>query len=675
MTIHPWWEAFGTEVTNLDKLTPALARELASLAARGELPGVTFVSARERHLGNLHHGAVYLDIDVQRPQDLVLPIKASEPIAVAFPVDGSQPSVLALRGDFPDTPHQNWVLPGGPCCLCIDDRPWAEAKLTTTASDIVRRVQLWLAKAARGDLHDAAQPLDPLFFTSSLGLILPSAALLESAEPVKLTGHIRADNESLIIARITTPSDKVQPAFTVLALKAMPQGMSRLRHALGALLKNEVGNKSGYVVTIAGTAPAARDLAIEPVQVYFSLDRSLAATIAGRASPDRRRVVLVGAGSLGSQLGIDLAREGAFQWTVVDNDHVLPHNLVRHALFERHIGAPKAIAVAHEIGQLIGEPAHVIRADVLKPDEKVREQLRAAFAESNVILDMSASVAVSRHLSDLADVSARRVCGFFNPQGTAVVLMAENADRTITLRDLEAQYHRIALTDPTLSDHLATGTTGVRYSGSCRALTNRIPGTNAAILSAIAAQGVVGALATKDATISIWSLESNGQVRLVRHDGAPVMRVTVGSWSVACDVRVFDDLAQMRQSKLPRETGGILLGIADMAKKLVHVAYALPEPDDSRGSTTGFVRGTSGLLAEVSRLTEATMYQLRYVGEWHSHPDRASPAPSATDLAQVMWLGRELESEGLPALMAIAGQDDKFGFVVGRTTGREGEQS
>lgn len=83
-------------------------------------------------------------------------------------------------------------------------------------------------------------------------------------------------------------------------------------------------------------------------------------------------------------------------------------------------------------------------------------------------------------MSDLP-FEARRVCGFFNPSGTAVVLMTDGARRDITLRDLEAQYHRLILTEPSPADHLDVPQGGVRYSGSCRSLTNRIPATRAAL--------------------------------------------------------------------------------------------------------------------------------------------------------------------------------------------------
>jgi integrative and conjugative element protein (TIGR02256 family) len=120
----------------------------------------------------------------------------------------------------------------------------------------------------------------------------------------------------------------------------------------------------------------------------------------------------------------------------------------------------------------------------------------------------------------------------------------------------------------------------------------------------------------------------------------------------------------MRQAHLPIETGGVLLGIADMSRKSIHVVMGLPQPSDSVGSVTGFERGVSGLPDAVNNAIETSLHQLRYVGEWHSHPPRSSAMPSQTDLRQLAWLRQELEAEGLPALMAIAADDGKFSFVL-----------
>jgi integrative and conjugative element protein (TIGR02256 family) len=742
MILHPWWDQFGLSVQDIDALEPGLASDLVSLVERGGLPGIAMLGVRRSSTyGSI---AVALEVDVERPQDLAHPIKAVEPVAIVAFADGSQPSVVSLRPDFPDTFHQNWAPPGGPYALCIDDRPWAEARLTASAYDILRRTQLWLSKAARGELHDPAQPPDPLFFNSPRGLVLPMATLSPSEDPVELTAFIRPENQGLIIARPASPTDQHTPSLTVLALHAKPQAMARLRHAprtltdlateleplgirlidhlkgrlqawcgldaensrrlsthlaiivifpveaggragvndvrafltcetageigvaLGVLYANNsgVGDKGDYMRAISEASPSSKPLSVEPAQVHFTLDRRLAAAIAGRSAPDQRSVVMIGAGSLGSQLANNLVREGAFSWTIVDDDHVLPHNLARHALFAGDTGAPKAVAVAARLSGLLGEPADGIICNVLRPDGEAEQSLTAAFQQADVILDTSASVAVSRHLADLDGVSARRLCAFFNPAGTSVVLLAESADRSITLRDLEAEYHRLLLTESGLGGHLGEVDLGVRYTGSCRALTNRIPASSAAILSALAAKGVAATLNDVQATITVWTLSPIGEVQRIHRVAAPVSAIKCAEWDVTFDAGLIVNLSTMRCDALPNETGGVLLGIVDRLRKSIHIAHALPPPNDSIGTPSAFKRGISGLATQVNAASAATLHQLQYIGEWHSHPDRTSVSPSTTDCVQLLWLGGELAVEGLPGLMMIAGQDGRFAIAV-----------
>jgi ThiF family/Prokaryotic homologs of the JAB domain len=610
-------------------------------------------------------------------------------------------------------------------------------------------VQLWLAKAARGELHDAAQPPDPLFFLSALAIIMPPSVLAETGESTELVGFMRQDNPHFIITRPLSESDKQRSAagFVVLAFQVRPQAMSRLRHAprsladlaeelkgcgvdlldelrtrlkawagianddirrlssrlaiviafpvtagegrtandlrafvsfetagevgvaLGVLYKNasQVGSKDAYVAAIiAATPEQIKPVVIEPARVHLSFNRDLAASVAGDAEPDRRRVVLVGAGSIGAQLAVSLAREGRFFWTVVDDDYLLPHNLARHALFSGEVGAPKALALARTLGGLLSEIFVGLQTNAIHPDGATQEQLAGSFAEADVIIDASASVAVSRHLADIPDGRARRICVFFNPTGTSVVVMTENADRTVTLRDLEAQYHRLVLTEPSLAGHLQAGPDGVRYSGSCRTLTNRIPATRAALLSAIAARGLADSLSGPDASLKIWTTSDDGQVHVVERAGAGVHHVQSQAWTISYGDDLLTDLARLREARLPNETGGILLGIADMSRRSIHLAHAMAQPLDSHGSRTGFERGVVGVLDEVSRVVESSMNQLRYVGEWHSHPRLSSAWPSATDLSQLAWLGSELASEGLPGLMAIAADDGTYSIILSR---------
>ena len=83
------------------------------------------------------------------------------------------PFVVMHRDEFPDTEHQQLVPEGHPAVICIDDRPWAEALLTWTPTELIERILTWFRRAARGELHDARQPLDPVLLGSPLSLIIP----------------------------------------------------------------------------------------------------------------------------------------------------------------------------------------------------------------------------------------------------------------------------------------------------------------------------------------------------------------------------------------------------------------------------------------------------------------------------------------------------------------------
>lgn len=740
MADHPLWNDFGKPVEEND-MPPSAARDLAQfIRTRNdttvELTAIKYDEMSSRML-------LLVRMDVQRPQKLAHPIRQTEAIAILFSGEDARPGVYSARDDFPVTHHQNLVPKGYPAALCVDDRPWPEAKLSYTPADFLWRIALWLSKAARGELHDPAQPLDPIFLQSTHTLLLPEAALADKPEPIELGAYCRHDNPGYIMSVPYAQRPRGAGGFVVISYQLLPQAMERMRFApvslcelhdellaggvdlfadlrkrlrawtgfdannvrrlserliivvqfpvstggrtandvrafltsetagevgvaLGSLFANVQGN--AYSLTVLQQESSAAKIKIYPTQVHLLFNRDMAATISGHGQSDQRQVILVGAGSLGSQLAMCLAREGMFRWSIVDSDTLLPHNLARHALLHEQLAAPKAAALAQELGGLLGEDVPFHRCDVLEPHEECREPLARSFSSAELIIDASASVAVSRHLSDLPDSTARRISVFFNPSGTSAVLMAEDAKRSITLRDLEAQYHRLVLSEPTMQGHLQEVGEGVRYSGSCRALTNRIPATRAALLSALVARGIIDSTRHDTAEIRIWTCTNDGGVSAITRTGQEVFQVRADDWLIRYDQGLLDQLAERRNARLPNETGGVLLGIADMSRKSIHIAHGLPEPIDSKGSVTAFERGIAGLAEAIHEAAKATMRQLRYVGEWHSHPKYSGATPSGKDILQLAWLGSELLKDGLPGLMLIAGDygDCRLVVIVGR---------
>ncbi|MDD3926413.1 MAG: ThiF family adenylyltransferase, partial [bacterium] len=194
-------------------------------------------------------------------------------------------------------------------------------------------------------------------------------------------------------------------------------------------------------------------------------------------------LVAVGVGAIGSQVVEKAVRGGLARWHIIDNDYLLPHNLVRHALGGDWLGHAKASALAFEANTLLDEPTiQATVADVLSPDKQAKT-IQKTFAEAHAIVDLSASVAVARHLAHDVPATARRCSIFVSPSGKDLVFIGEDIDRKYRLDHIEMQYYRAIASNEQLSGHLLDGIS----IGSCRTITSRVPQY---LMGLHAAQGV-----------------------------------------------------------------------------------------------------------------------------------------------------------------------------------------
>lgn len=434
----------------------------------------------------------------------------------------------------------------------------------------------------------------------------------------------------------------------------------------------DLGSKVGYVsrlVTGESDDDAVRALSVQSAEIHYEFDRTLATRLCGRTEPDTRNVVLVGAGAVGSHLAECLGREGRFRCTIIDDDRVLPHNLARHIARGDNVTARKAALVASALNAVISSEqpiASFIAANVMTDGEE-RARIDEVLSAADIIIDATASLVAGRYLSDHPS-PARRVSAFFNPAGTDGVLLAEPSDRSLALRDLEAQYYALASRDERLSDHLTPSGDGFAYTGACRAITNLMPESNVMTLSGLLAGALGKAVDGEDAVLKVWSMKENGALELVEVDPPAVTCFRAGDWRITIDRHLTERILAMRSESLPDETGGVLTGLVDIPEKLIHLADAALAPADSQRSPGQFVRGTNGVRNYLDDVFTRTRGQVRYVGEWHSHPPSSAARPSATDLAQIDWLSTLFEIDTLPALMLIAGENE-LGIVFARNTG------
>lgn len=369
------------------------------------------------------------------------------------------------------------------------------------------------------------------------------------------------------------------------------------------------------------------------------------------------RAALVGAGSLGSTMLNLWVRAGWGQWSVIDKDHVKPHNLVRHTAFSQHVGELKCDAVSELCGAATEGAAAVtaVRGDACDVSAPaVKEALRAGV----LVVDASAALEYPRQAS-FQDELPRHASAFVTPSGNGAVLMVEDKTRSLRLRTLEAQYYR-ALIRNTWGERHLEGNLGTYWSGaSCRDISVAMPYSRISAHASTLAEQVMHRTQSDGACIRVWERDPETGGTSV-HDVVPTTerRLDCGELAVFYDDGLAAHLRALRLADLPNETGGVLLGYHDFNVGAIVLVDALPAPSDSRASPGSFERGTSGLTKAVQDASTRTAGIVGYVGEWHSHPRGHSARPSSDDLIQLAEISMGMHGDGLPALQLIVGEND-----------------
>lgn len=390
------------------------------------------------------------------------------------------------------------------------------------------------------------------------------------------------------------------------------------------------------------------------------------AILNGEASRTKIRIFAVGAGALGSQIACNLARSGFGEWTIVDTDALLPHNMARHTATATFTGWSKAVVVSGEMNALadddpIAEPLH---ADILRPGEK-QPIIEEKVSNADVILDMSASVAVARKLRD--NVPGKRVIStFLNPSGHDLVVLAEDAERKCPLDHLEMRYYWAAATLEELQNHLGSSLSPhVRYGTSCRDVSSRVSQDFVAFHAANGARVIRKTMNASTAGITVFQYDDESYTLNAVPVPVEVMcSCKLDEWHVYVSPDVLRSMMAVRKESLPKETGGVLVGGIDFDRFAIYIVGLIPAPADSRQFPNGFIRGSKLLAERLREIERRTLGNLSYLGEWHSHPNGTGTMPSTDDAKLFTWIQENTVLDGRPAVMVIAGQRGEFRVAV-----------
>lgn len=434
----------------------------------------------------------------------------------------------------------------------------------------------------------------------------------------------------------------------------VPIGALELGAAVGAL----VTHQGLYFKDVMNQQPSTawRNQLVLPMDVLVQNDAAAARHQSGILD-EGPTAVLVGAGSLGSALLNLWGRSGWGRWTVIDKDHIKPHNLSRHAAYTHHIGETKSTVVASLNAAATNGATEVVPIVADATDFSL-ESVAHALAVAGLVVDASTTLEYPRAASGV-DTLPRHCSVFISPDGNAGVLLMEDAQRAQRLRTLEAQYYRALIQEGWGRTHLS-GHTSTFWSGaSCRDVSAVLPYSRILGQASTLAEQIQVATGNENALIHVWQREpTSGAVTLHEVPVLPETRIQLDDLNVFIDDGVEQQLRELRRQGFPNETGGVLLGYYDFNVKAVVVVIGLPAPTDSKASRGSFERGIAGVAEAVEGASARTAGMVNYIGEWHSHPPGHSASPSGHDLIQLIQLTKGMSDDGLPAIQLIVGEDD-----------------
>ncbi len=118
--------------------------------------------------------------------------------------------VYPLRPDFPDLAHMNDTASGLPASFCLYFAPVKSVLRNWTPEKFLKRIYWWVESSSHEKIHASDQPVEQLFYTSPLQIVLPANYnSLDKEEKTSLSlmaGYRNATRETYIVTGDTSSS-------------------------------------------------------------------------------------------------------------------------------------------------------------------------------------------------------------------------------------------------------------------------------------------------------------------------------------------------------------------------------------------------------------------------------------------------------------------------------------
>lgn len=380
-----------------------------------------------------------------------------------------------------------------------------------------------------------------------------------------------------------------------------------------------------------------RNATVHPAFHAHALSPELLARTSGiPLAATSQSLVILGCGSVGSKIAMQLGRAGFGSMTFVDNESMSPHNAARHALIERaSVLAPprKSAMMKTAFEELSHLQSRAFDADAVTLLADPTQFAATVPQNAALIVDTTASLqvlAAETQSAALNQSAARLVRIVMYGQGRCAVVLLEGAGRIGRVDDLTAFLFECCRFVPELRASIAGDTsepTRIFVGDNCRSLT--MPMSDAVVSRSASLAGLqlerwlVDGL-PKEAMLCTGISDAEGL-------GMAWTRASLGSTTVlevaddgGWNIRILHPVAQAIHADALRwgglETGGALVGRISFENRTITIAGIVDAPPDSIREAARFVLGTDGLVQNLRTANGASLGYLAFIGTWHSHP-------------------------------------------------------
>lgn len=419
------------------------------------------------------------------------------------------------------------------------------------------------------------------------------------------------------------------------------------------------------------------DIPIQMLKHSQPLTYKVASQISGGNISINDRSVVFGCGAIGSKITMHLARSGQTNLTLIDPDHVSPHNLVRHSLFADDIGQNKADALSEKIKKIFPfEQQKIISGSSFKEGLIDKKE---TFNSYSWVLDFTASdaffnkLAILKSLHD-CNVASASISNF----GNLGIMYKEGELRNPRIDDLQIYLYSLSVNDEAIQnwlseEQLAVSSNnllvqvGVGCNSETTILSDDKISSHASYFSGVLKKEMTKN--SKKGKIYLnWIIDEGDyriQTQVINVNPFETFQaVNDSSWTIRFKDGIIEQLKDEFFNAGRNETGGVFLGICNYKTKTIHITLSITAPIDSKASSTQFIRGYDGLAEQISKMESKSGGQIGYIGEWHTHPD----GPSILSQQDMISVKKHKEECGklqppLPVFLSIITPDGLFPYI------------